>query len=123
MTWMSLSIVIALLLVLLWFKRGTRISSKTAADYLRNGAVVIDVRSAGEFTANHLPKAINIPLSEIDSVISRKVSNKNQVLLLHCQSGMRSSQAVSRLKALGYANAFNLGSYGRAAEILSRQTH
>jgi rhodanese-related sulfurtransferase len=121
MTWISLSIAIALLLVLLFLKRGHRISPKAASDYLRNGALVIDVRSAGEFTSGHLPKAVNIPLSEIDSVISRKVSDKNQVLLLHCQSGMRSKQAVTRLKALGYQNAFNLGSYRRAAEALSRQ--
>jgi len=123
MTWISLSIIIALLLALLWFKRGATISSKAAADYLRGGALVIDVRSAGEFTAGHLPKAVNIPLSEIETVITRKVSSKDRVLLLHCQSGMRSGQAVSKLKALGYANAFNLGSYGRAAEILKHHTH
>lgn len=91
---------------------------KTAVEYLRNGALVIDVRSAGEFTAGHLPKAVNIPLSEIETVISRKVNDKNQVLLLHCQSGMRSSAAQKKLKALGYTNAYNLGSYGRAAEVV-----
>jgi rhodanese-related sulfurtransferase len=121
MTWTSLAIVIVLLIALLFWKRGTQISTKTAAEYLRNGALVIDVRSAGEFTAGHLPKAVNIPLSEIETVISRKVNEKSQVLLLHCQSGMRSSQAVAKLKALGYQNAFNIGSYGRAAEILRHQ--
>ena len=123
MTWTSLIIAIVVLSSLLLLKRGPRISVKTAAKYLRFGALLIDVRSAGEFTARHLPKAVNIPLSEIESVISRKVNSKNQVLLLHCQSGMRSSQAVSKLKALGYVNAFNLGSYGRAAQILGRQAH
>jgi len=121
MTWTSLAIVIVLLIALLFWKRGTQISTKTAAEYLRNGALVIDVRSAGEFTAGHLPKAVNIPLSEIETVISRKVNEKSQVLLLHCQSGMRSSQAVAKLKALSYQNAFNIGSYGRAAEILRHQ--
>ena len=121
MTWTSLAIVIVLLIALLVWKRGTQISTKTAAEYLRNGALVIDVRSAGEFTAGHLAKAVNIPLSEIETVISRKVNEKNQVLLLHCQSGMRSSQAVIKLKALGYLNVYNIGSYGRAAEILRHQ--
>jgi rhodanese-related sulfurtransferase len=121
MTWTSLTIVVVLLIALLVWRRSTQISSKAAAEYLRNGALVIDVRSAGEFTAGHLPKAVNIPLSEIETVISRKVNEKSQVLLLHCQSGMRSSQAVSKLKALGYPNAYNLGSYGRAAEILRQQ--
>lgn len=108
----------AVLVVLLLLRRGVRISRKEAAEYLRNGAMVIDVRSAGEYTAGHLAKAVNIPLSEIDAVITRKVKEKNQVLLLHCQSGMRSGEARRKLKSLGYENAFNLGSYARAAQIV-----
>jgi rhodanese-related sulfurtransferase len=50
--------------------------------------------------------------------LPRRVRDKNQALLLHCQSGMRSGVAKKKLKALGYANAFNLGSYGRAAQIV-----
>jgi rhodanese-related sulfurtransferase len=119
MTWTSILIAIAVLSLLLLLKRGGRVRTKTAVEYLRNGAVVIDVRSAGEFTARHLPKAVNIPLSEIEAVIGRKVKDKNQVVLLHCQSGSRSLEARRKLKALGYANAFNLGSYDRAAQIVS----
>jgi phage shock protein E len=118
MTWTSILIAIAVLSILLWLKRGSRISSKTAGKYLRQGALVIDVRSAGEFTAGHLQNAVNIPLSEIESVIRRKVSSKDQVLLLHCQSGARSGEAMKKLKALGYENSFNLGSYGRATQIV-----
>jgi rhodanese-related sulfurtransferase len=46
------------------------------------------------------------------------VKDKNQVLLLHCQSGMRSGVAKSRFKGLGYPNVFNLGSYARASHIV-----
>jgi len=119
MTWTSVSIVVALSAILLLAKSRGRVSTKDARQYLRTGAVVIDVRSAGEFTAGHLARAINIPLSEIESVIARKVKDKNQVLLLHCNSGARSGEARRKLKAMGYTQAFNLGSYGRAAEILS----
>ena len=118
MTWTSISIAIVVLSILLLLKRGVKISVRTAREYLHQGATVIDVRSAGEFTAGHLPKAVNIPLSEIETVIGRKVSDKGRLLLLHCQSGVRSREAVKRLKALGYANSFNLGSYGRAAQIV-----
>jgi rhodanese-related sulfurtransferase len=119
MTWTSVLIVVALLAILLLVRSGGQVSAKNAREYLRSGAVVIDVRSAGEFTAGHLTKTINIPLSEIETVIARKVKDKNQVLLLHCKSGARSSEARRKLKALGYTHSFNLGSYGRAAEILS----
>jgi rhodanese-related sulfurtransferase len=47
------------------------------------------------------------------------VKDKNQVLLLHCHSGSRSGEARRKLKAMGYTQSFNLGSYERAAEILS----
>jgi rhodanese-related sulfurtransferase len=43
------------------------------------------------------------------------------VILLHCQSGMRSGVAKKKLNALGYSNAYNLGSYGRAAEIVGKR--
>ncbi len=119
MTWTSVLIVVALLAILLLLKSGGQISTRDAREYLRSGAMVIDVRSAGEFTAGHLPKAINIPLSEIETVIARKVKDKNQVLLLHCRSGARSGEARRKLRDLGYTHSFNLGSYGRAAEILS----
>jgi phage shock protein E len=45
------------------------------------------------------------------------VKDKNQVLLLHCASGMRSGVAKQKLKSLGYANFFNLGSLARARKI------
>ena len=112
-----IAIIVAAAFLLL--RRGMQVPKKAAAAYLRTGAVVIDVRSAGEFTAGPLARAINIPLSEIESVTARKFTDKNQVLLLHCQNGKRSSEATRKLKELGYTNAYNLGSYDRAAQIVS----
>ena len=91
-----------------------------ARDYLKNGALVIDVRTAGEFQAGHLTNAINIPLNELKETLPRQVSDKGKVLLLHCQSGRRSGQAETQLRTMGYTNAFNLGSYGRAEGILKQ---
>ena len=102
------------------FKRSGQISAKAATAHLKSGALVIDVRSPGEFSSGHLPNALNIPLDEIETALPRRVPDKNQVLLLHCQSGMRSGMAKKKLNGLGYANAFNLGSYGRAESILKQ---
>jgi len=88
---------------------------------LKDGALVIDVRSSAEFSSGHLPNSINLPLEEIETALPRRVKDKNQVLLLHCQSGMRSDLAKKKLNALGYSNAYNLGSYGRAAEIVGEK--
>ena len=102
------------------FKRSGQISAKAAAAHLKSGALVIDVRSHGEFNSGHLYAALNLPLDEIETALPRRVPDKNQVLLLHCQSGMRSGMAKKKLNGLGYANTFNLGSYGRAESILKQ---
>jgi len=96
----------------------SQISAGAAADHLKHGALLIDVRSAGEFSGGHLRSAINIPLDQIETLVPRRVKDKSQVLLLHCQSGARSGAAKKKLVALGYTQAYNLGSYNRAARIV-----
>jgi len=109
--------VVAILLILL-LKRLGQISPATARAYLESGALVIDVRSPGEFASGHLRSAINIPLPEIEAAVPRRVKDRSKVLLLHCQSGMRSGVACKKLKRLGYVNTFNLGSYSRASQLV-----
>ncbi len=111
-------VVVAIFLTL---SKAGQISARDAAAYLKQGALVIDVRSAGEFTSGHLAQAINIPLDEIETALPKRVKDKSQVLLLHCASGMRSGMAKSKLNGMGYPNAFNLGGYSRAENILNQQ--
>jgi len=118
MNWMGVAVVASLFVLVFLLKRSGQVSSRAAAEYLRAGALVLDVRSAGEFTAGHLPRAVNLPLSEIESAIGRKVMSKDQVVLLYCQSGARSGEARRLLRGMGYERAFNLGSYRRAERIL-----
>jgi phage shock protein E len=119
MNWTTTLIIAAIVVVIFMMKKAGQISPKDALAHLKSGALVIDVRSPGEFSSGHLPAAINIPLDEIETAVPKRMKDKNQVLLLHCASGMRSGMAKSKLKCLGYANAFNLGSYGRASKIVS----
>jgi len=116
----TILVIAAVVAVVFMLKTAGQISAKDALAHLKNGALVIDVRSPGEFNSGHLPTALNLPLDEIETALPRRVPDKNQVLLLHCQSGMRSGMAKKKLNGLGYANAFNLGSYGRAESILKQ---
>jgi len=120
MKWTTLLVIVALVAIVLVLKQSGQISAASAAEYLHKGAIVIDVRSPGEYNAEHLPNAVNIPLDVIETAIPQRVGDKNQVLLLHCQSGMRSAIAMKKLKAIGYVNAFNLGSFARAKEIVGK---
>lgn len=89
-----------------------------ARSLLQQGAKVVDVRSGQEFASGHLPNALNIPLDELQSRIAQQVPNKEQALLLHCVSGVRSGMGTRLLKRMGYTKVFNLGSYGRAERIV-----
>ena len=64
------------------------------------GAVIIDVRTKGEFASGHIKGSINIPL---DTVASKaNTLDKNKVIITCCASGMRSASAASMLKSKGF---------------------
>jgi phage shock protein E len=120
MNWTVIAVVAAIVVLFLVIKKAGQVSSKDTLAYIKKGATLIDVRSPAEFSSGHLPGVINIPLGEIETALPRRVKEKNQVLLLHCQSGMRSGVAMKKLKSMGYMNAFNIGSYSRAEKILKQ---
>lgn len=100
-------------------RRRGQISRRHAQQHIRQGAIVIDVRSPEEFNSGHLSQAFNMPLDEIESLLPAKIKDKNRVILLHCQTGLRSKKALSALAQRGYKNVFTLGSYERAFRIVS----
>lgn len=120
MNWVILLIVASVGAVVFMMKKAGQISAKEAVAHLKSGALVVDVRSSSEFSSGHLRNAINISLDEIETTLPRQMEDKNQVLLLHCLSGMRSGMAQRKLKSMGYANVFNLGSLARARKIAGR---
>lgn len=76
---------------------------------LQEGAILIDVRSAGEFKSGHPAKAVNIPLDQIGSKLS-KIKGYNKPIVTCCASGMRSGMAAKQLKAQG-VEAYNGGGW------------
>jgi len=89
---------------------GTKETMKETITYqeLRNleDYILVDVRTEEEFVSNHIPHAINIPLSTIHADIQL---DKNKIIVVYCQSGNRSNQAKELLKPLGYT-VYNFGS-------------
>ena len=59
-------------------------------------AQLVDVRSAGEFAAGHVPSAANIPLEEIERRFDDL--NANRMLVLICKAGKRAGMAADFLK-------------------------
>lgn len=70
------------------------------ADFTSRDAVIIDVRTSGEFQGGHIKGAKNIPLNTI-SQKTNDIKKWNKPVIVCCQSGMRSGQAASILKSQG----------------------
>jgi phage shock protein E len=76
---------------------------------LQQGAVIVDVRTVGEFNGGHLHGSINIPLDLIRSKIN-ELKKKGKPVITCCASGMRSGSASSILNKAGI-EAYNGGSW------------
>ena len=67
---------------------------------VKNGAVVVDVRTPMEFMGGHVAGSINIPLQELPARID-EIRQLKQPLVLCCASGNRSGQATMYLREHG----------------------
>ncbi|HMP76296.1 MAG TPA: rhodanese-like domain-containing protein [Kiritimatiellia bacterium] len=112
-------IALAVLAVFILLKQLGQARAGVVKQLRAEGGRVIDVRTASEFAAGHLPDAINVPLGELSERIASVAPDKTQPLLLHCASGARSAAAAKILKDLGYTRAVNAGSYSRARALLN----
>src|SRR6476619_7111362 len=79
-------------------------------DIVNNGndAFVVDVREQHEFDGGHLPGAVHVPRSYLETRIENAVKDKDARVILYCQSGNRSAFAARTLATeLGYTNVEN----------------
>ena len=68
-----------------------------------NGAVIVDVREPEEWGAGHIPGAIHVPKSYLESRIEGAVPDHEKHVVLYCASGNRSAWAARTLiEDLGY---------------------
>ena len=88
-----------------------KLSPAEAWNKINSGALVIDVRTAGEFGSGHLDKAVHIPFDEIAERRSELGGDHTREIVLYCRSGRRSEIAVQTLRRLGYQNVYNGGGY------------
>ena len=78
-------------------------------EILKQGATIVDVRSPGEFNMARNELSINIPLDNLANQL-KKIDPTKPVILC-CASGTRSGIAVGILKANGYTQVYNAGSW------------
>ena len=71
-------------------------------------AVVLDVRTAKEYAAGHIPGATNIDINAPN--FDKKISalDPKKTYLVHCAGGVRSAKACGRLSTLNFEHLYNL---------------
>lgn len=79
------------------------------AGYLSRNAIILDVRSPGEFKSGHVSKSKNIPLNQIGQQIDT-IKKWNKPVVACCRSGNRSGMATRRLQKAGI-DVINGGSW------------
>ena len=84
-----------------------------ATDYselVKQGAIILDVRSKGEYASGHIKGSINIPVEQLSKNLN-KLKDKNQHIITCCASGMRSASAKSILTSKGFGEVYNGGGW------------
>lgn len=97
-------------LQLRWFRSTNLVTYMEAKDMLKEDAngILLDVRSIQEYKEYHLNGAICIPLYELQIKIENIVQNKQQLIIVYCQSGARSKKGVEVLETMGYTNLYEI---------------
>lgn len=82
------------------------------ADYgalIAGGAIILDVRSTGEYAGGHIKGSVNIPVNILPTQLAKL--KKDKAIITCCASGMRSAAARQVLQSNGYTEVYNGGSW------------
>jgi len=80
------------------------------AELVKQGAIILDVRSNGEYAGGHVKGSVNIPVDVLTKRLS-ELKDKKKVVITCCASGMRSASAKNILMSNGFSQVHNAGSW------------
>lgn len=89
-------------------KTGTLSPTEASAMLDKKQAVMVDVRGEDEWQQQHIPGTINIPLDQLMERLPELDPYKETPIITQCQKGVRSQQASTVLKSLGFSKVYNL---------------
>jgi phage shock protein E len=77
---------------------------------LREGAVIIDLRTAYEYDQGHIPRSLNIPVDRIKANIGR-IRDLGKPVILCCAAGSHCREGAGVLRQAGITRVHNGGSW------------
>jgi len=86
----------------------TNITPNEAAEIMKTSenALILDVRTPGEYISYHVPNAINIPVQELFHRLDELDTEKEIIVL--CEHGFRSVNASYILEHAGFECIYNM---------------
>jgi rhodanese-related sulfurtransferase len=88
-------------------------------ELIKQGAIILDVRSKGEFSNGHIKNSINIPVDQLSNNLA-KLKDKDKCIICCCASGMRSGAAKRILESGGYKAVYNGGGWSSLQNKLGK---
>lgn len=79
-------------------------------ELMKKGAIILDVRSKGEYSRGHIKGSMNIAVDQLAGNLD-KLKDKNKPIITVCASGNRSEAAKNILTSRGYAQVYNGGGW------------
>jgi rhodanese-related sulfurtransferase len=85
-------------------------------DYLKKGAIILDVRTDREYKSGAIKNAKHIPLDDLRNHVD-ELKKLNKPIIVYCASGVRSGKAAKFLN-LNNIDAVNGGGINSLSSIL-----
>jgi len=88
-------------------------SAEEAAAQIKasSNVLILDVREPGEYAAGHIPNALNVPRGLLEPMADLeypkrepRLEDRNQKIIVHCASGVRSIFAADVLQVMGFTD-------------------
>ncbi|MEA1956302.1 MAG: rhodanese-like domain-containing protein [Campylobacterota bacterium] len=96
-------IVLVVIVMLFLFFNSSKVSDEDllkAREAVKNGAIIVDVRSRHEFLSKHVKGATNLP---IDDIMKGNINlPKDKEIVVYCRRGNRSRESAKVLIKLGW---------------------
>ena len=74
----------------------------------REDAVVVDLRTDGEFRNGHIVNAIHVPFDQVESRLGRLGKYRKKPVIAACRTGQQSAAVAKRLRSEGFEQVHRL---------------
>ena len=90
------------------YRKITSEEAKNIIDSDKN-VLLLDVRNYEEYEKAHIRGALLLPLNELLGEAHKYLKNKDQLIMIYCEKGVRSKIAFYFLHFLAYKNLYDIG--------------